>query len=168
MAVTPAFITAALERELSSLSDQRVVEHVRSLLVPPRLEMRAWDYGPADEYPCWLVLEHQKSGTAITYCEFGFGPTSPWGLLFLTAENTSMGMDCGWYDRFLKAYFESPAVTDLPIWRVLRDRNLDDAPEVITGEASSEQTWSEVMRLRERNDGFRYHCGQVIYSLRDD
>lgn len=165
MAVTPAEITAQLDSEFSALGGhRRVVDHVRSLLVPPRREMRAWDYGPVDEYPCWLILEHESSGTGIAYCEFGFGPGHPWGLIGLDAE-ASMGMDSGWYSRFFRAYFESFAAADLPIWHVVRRRDNLAPVEVMSAEGSYDDTWAEVMRLRERNDGFLYDCDQIIYDL---
>jgi hypothetical protein len=52
-------------------------------LGPPNPVMRGWDYGTDDEaYPCWSLLEHKASNTGIAYCESGFGPGSPWGLVF--------------------------------------------------------------------------------------
>jgi len=83
---------------------------------------REWDYGvPGQTYPCWSVLNHIESNTGIAFCEFGFGPRSPWGLVMLSgAEHMSLGMDAGWFETFLEAYFDSRAITDLPIWRVFK------------------------------------------------
>jgi hypothetical protein len=87
---------------------------VRPLLVVPRMEMREWDYGVEGQtYPCWFVLEHQPSKSGIAYCAEGFGPTYPWGLLFLQGEWLSMGMDAGWYGSLEGAFRESMAC-DLP------------------------------------------------------
>ncbi len=83
------------------------------LLVKPRLEDRPWDYGPDQTYPCWIVLEHPPSNTGIAYCAEGFGPRSPWGLLFLRGEHLGMGMDAGWYTKLEDAFRESRAC-DLP------------------------------------------------------
>jgi hypothetical protein len=62
-------------------------------------------------YPCWIVLEHAPSNTAIAYCAEGFGPGCPWGLLFLEGEHLSMGMDSGWFT-YLSMRFASrwPAI----------------------------------------------------------
>jgi len=162
---SPATIGAALERELAGLKDARVISHIRSLLVPPKCEMRAWDYGkPGEHFPCWLVLKHAASNTGIAYCEHGFGPTMPWGLLFLSGQHMSMGMDSGWYERFLEAYFESQIAPELPIWRVFQHHGTDYPGRAITSEGSWDDTWSVVMRLRGTNDGFRYDCCQSVYS----
>ena len=51
-------LLALIEAELAQLHDARALAHVRSLLVPPRLELRDWDYGaPGEAYPCWMELE---------------------------------------------------------------------------------------------------------------
>jgi hypothetical protein len=109
MAVSASSILQLLEAELVELQDPRVVAHIRSLFVEPVAVVRGWDYGAEDEaYPCWSVLEHVQSNTGIAYCEYGFGPAHPWGLVFLTGtEHMSIGMDAGWYSRFLEAFFES-------------------------------------------------------------
>ena len=105
MSVTPAKIQALLETELSALTDQRVISHVRSLLVEPTAVMRDWAYGRLGErYPCWAVLNHNDSNTGIAYCESGFGPKCPWGLVFLSGtQHMFIGMDSAWYERFLDA-----------------------------------------------------------------
>ena len=91
-----------------------VAAAVQPLLVEPRMEERDWDYGPAGQrYPCWLVLEHPLSNTGIAYCDQGFGPGAPWGLLFLKGDHLSMGMDAGWYSSLEDAFRESMA-SDLP------------------------------------------------------
>ena len=92
--------------ELATLNDRRVIAQLRSFMVARVPQMRAWDYGAAgDAYPCWLVLAQKSQNTGIAYCESGFGPRMPWGLLFLEGtEHMSMGMDSGWFDRFLDAY----------------------------------------------------------------
>ena len=88
---------------------------VRSLLVVPRMEKRAWDYGAAHQtYPCWIVMEHPASNTGVAYCAEGFGPDSPWGLLFLRGPHLGMGMDCSWYASLEDAFRESKAC-DLPL-----------------------------------------------------
>ena len=67
---------------------------LESILVPPRLEERDWDYGAAGErYSCWVVAEAR--GLALVYCDQGFGPEFPWG--FIPSETSeSLGMDSQW------------------------------------------------------------------------
>src|SRR3954466_637660 len=91
-------VTLRVERELSAIEDPSLLDLVRKHLVEPYLVERDWDYGAPDQrYPCWTVLEHQPSGTGVAYCEEGFGPASPWGLVFLGGPHVSMGMDSKWF-----------------------------------------------------------------------
>ena len=165
MTISPIVLLEIVDQELTSVGDPRVAAHVRSLLTAPRIVVRGWDYGyEGEEYPCWSVLEHPRSNTGIAYCEHGFGPGNPWGLVFLSgAEHMSMGMDAGWYPRFLEAYFQSQAATDLPIWRVYEDTGDEYPGTPISPESDWDSTWSEVMRLRELNPGKGYNCNQSLY-----
>ena len=165
MTITATHLLEIVEAELVVLSDARVVDHVRALLVPPSPITRGWDYGAADEaYPCWSVLEHKTSNTGIAYCENGFGPRNPWGLVFLGGtEHMSMGMDSGWFPRFLDAYFDSSAASDLPVWRVFQQLENEYPGKPLSAEKSWDSTWAEVERLRVLNPNNRYHCGQSIY-----
>src|SRR5690348_3716643 len=93
-----AEIRRLVEHELIRIEDRRLVAALRALLVSPRCEDRPWDYGVEGQtFPCWIVFEHEPSNTAIAYCDQGFGPGAPWGLLFLTGNHLNMGMDAGWY-----------------------------------------------------------------------
>ncbi len=159
-------LTRLIENELARLDDDRVIGHIRRLLITPSPQTRAWDYGePGEAYPCWLVLAHPESNTGIAYCEFGFGPKNPWGLLFLDGDGyLSMGMDSGWFRRFLDAYFDSIAATELPIWRVFQRRGNTQPQVPVTDEGSWEATWAEVKRLRKENPDSRYDCGQSVYE----
>ena len=65
--------------------------------------------------------EHASSNTGIAYCAQGFGPTDPWGLLFLAGPQKSMGMDSGWFITLEHAFRElggatssTPGVLKLP------------------------------------------------------
>jgi hypothetical protein len=162
---TSEIVNVLIEDELSRLADQRLIAHIRSLLTTPEIQMREWDYGePGKAYPCWLVMAHASSNTAVAYCTYGFGPGMPWGLLRLRGtEQMSMGMDSSWLDCFLDAYFDSQVAADLPIWRVFQ-RSGNDYPGIpITVEDSWESTWSEVMRLIDERPAFRYVCWQSVY-----
>jgi hypothetical protein len=107
-------IERLVRRELDRIGDPRVVDAITALLVSPRCEQRTWDYGPSEQtYPCWIVLEHLRSNTAIAYSDQGFGPGSPWGLLWLAGEHSSMGMDSGWFTS-LEDAFRGSMACDFP------------------------------------------------------
>ena len=108
MALNASKVTELVEAQVARVTDPKAAVLIRSLLVPPRCEHRPWDYGAHDtQYPCWIVAEHPPSNTAIAYCEQGFGPSFPWGLLSISGEHLSMGMDSGWYDSLEDAIRES-------------------------------------------------------------
>ena len=96
--LTPTSIAELVEQELRRIEDPALDQQLRRLLVTPYPVERAWDYGPADQmFTCWTILEHPESNTGIAYSERGFGPSNPWGLVFLRGEYMSIGMDCGWF-----------------------------------------------------------------------
>jgi hypothetical protein len=108
MQINAKRLSELIEQELANVSDTRIVWHIRGLLVSPKIELRDWDYGsPGQQYPCWIVLsDAENSNTAIGYCEYGFGPRCPWGLLYCgdDPKHQSMGMDTGWFPTFLEAF----------------------------------------------------------------
>jgi len=169
-AIDPALLRSMIEEELSAVSDQRVVEQVRSLLVEPSPTMRLWDYGEldgshAEQYPCWTVLEHPTSETCIVYSGFGFGPSSPWGLL-MSDPTASMGMDAQWYTRFLNVFFESPAAANLPIWQVFEQDPSDESLRPLTEELPEAEARMKAERLRTRHPTRRGRIvhGQSVYQ----
>ena len=126
--------------------------------------LRDWDYGEkGQQYPCWMVLNDVGHSAEITYCEFGFGPKCPWGLVSsgATPKDQSMGMDSGWFTSFLGAFFESYASIELPIWRVFNgEAPWPGAP--LTDEGSWEDTWKEVEELKKNNPKGRYFAHHSI------
>ena len=101
-------LQSRVDTELARISDPRIAERVAALRVVPEPQERAWDYGaPGETMVCWIVLKHEEVGLAIAYCEEGFGPQRPWGLLWLTGPYMSMGMDTSWYESLEAAYRES-------------------------------------------------------------
>jgi hypothetical protein len=105
-----AIIAARVKKELARIADPALVAAIRRLLVPPYPVDRDWDYGrPGEKYACWTVLEHAPSKTGIAYCDSGFGPSYPWGLVFLSGEQMSIGPDYCWYASLEDAMRESPA-----------------------------------------------------------
>jgi hypothetical protein len=108
-------IASIVQKELARIADPILLAAIRSLLVNPYPVERDWNYGsPGQKYTCWTVLEHRVSNTGIAYCESGFGPSSPWGLVCLSGEFMSIGMDSAWYTSLEDAMRESRA-WDQPI-----------------------------------------------------
>ena len=65
----------------------------------------------ADENPSSLgtfdlPLESRNVAVGIAYCDQGFGPTHPWGLMFLTGPRSSMGMETSWHRSLEEAYID--------------------------------------------------------------
>ena len=103
-------ISDLVERQIESVTDRKVAEQIRALLVTPRPVERLWDYGAPDQrFTCWTVLEHPESNTGIAFCSEGFGPSSPWGLVFLSGPHMSIGMDSGWFASLEGAFRDSMA-----------------------------------------------------------
>jgi hypothetical protein len=107
--------------ELTGVTDPKVRAKIEDFLVEPYCVFRDWDYGePGTQFPCWTVLEHPASNTGIAYCEEGFGPANPWGLVFLLGEYLSIGMDAAWFAYLEDAFRDSHAWEDEnpPGWEV--------------------------------------------------
>jgi hypothetical protein len=161
MAIDAHYLRNLIQDEVTTLSDARVVTQIKKLLVEPRVVLRNWDYGePGQQYPCWIVLDDPAHPySAIAFCEYGFGPTIPWGLVSSgdTVGDMSMGMDSEWFLTFLDAYFASWAATQLPIWKILKeepDRTLIPLSE----EGAWDSTWDRIKELRNSDPSGRYHC----------
>jgi hypothetical protein len=119
MSIEPETLKRLIADELNAVADARITTRIRELLVEPTMVLRGWDYGPSGQlYPCWTVLEDISSDTGIAYCEQGFGPKTPWGLVWLGRRcdrPASIGQDCGWFKSFTEAFLDSFAAADLPI-----------------------------------------------------
>lgn len=153
-------IKALIATELAAVRDSRVAPFIRRFLVEPQAVMRAWDYGAPDEaYLCWTVLE-EPHGIGIAYCERGFGPAHPWGLVFLRGEHQSIGPDSSWFRFFLDAAYDS-VMSDLPIWRVFKTDSAGTRTP-ISDEGEWNQTWKAVMAFRETDPSHRYDCDSSI------
>ena len=73
-----------------------------------------------------------------------------------------MGMDSGWFGRFMDAYFDSLSATDLAIWKVVR-RDMDSGSRTaLTSELSWQAAWDAVERLRKDDPEHRYDCEHDI------
>jgi hypothetical protein len=87
-----------LVSEISKIAQPDLITTIESRRITPRSEIRDWDYSPKDaQYECWVCVEDISSKSCVAYCQEGFGPTYPWGLLELHGDNASLGMDAQWY-----------------------------------------------------------------------
>jgi hypothetical protein len=164
MAINTDILKALVEDELARMADARVTSQIRSLLIEPKPVLRDWDYGErGQQYVSWIVLEDHASKTGIAYCQNGFGPRAPWGLIFL--EDSSMGMDSGWFTTFLQAYFESVAAI-LPIWRVFKTEP-SGVRLPISPEGGWDETWKQVLEKRQEDQTSRYDCETSIVYERE-
>jgi len=165
MAIDAHYLRNLIQDEVTTLSDTRVVAQIKKLFVEPRVVLRNWDYGErGQQYPCWIVLDDPAQPySAIAFCEFGFGPTCPWGLISSgdTVSDLAMGMDSGWFLTFLDAYFASWAATELPIWRILKEKP-DGTFIPLSEEGEWGSTWDRVKELRNSDPSGRYHCRHDI------
>ena len=99
-----------VEEQMSLISNPDVRGRIREGLVDPYPVHRDWDYGlPDQKLACWTVFEHKPSNTSIAFCEEGFGPKNPWGLVYLSGQYMSIGMDSSWYITLEQAFRESMA-----------------------------------------------------------
>jgi hypothetical protein len=104
-------VLSLVDDQLSYITQPELIEWVRTGLITPRCEQRPWDYGVQGQtFPCWIVWEHAESSMCIAYCEHGFGPTYPWGLLYCSGQYLNMGADSEWF------YSLEDALRNTPGW----------------------------------------------------
>jgi len=110
LTLTSQQVSSLVTAELARTTDVVLLNRIRELLVSSYPVEREWDYGRAGEhYACWTVLEHPRSKTGIAYCPVGFGPSDPWGLVHLSGDYMSIGMDCAWFPTLESAMMDSMA-----------------------------------------------------------
>jgi hypothetical protein len=103
-------VSSLVREQLDRITDPVLSTRISELLVAPYPVERDWDYGSIGErFVCWTVLEHPPSNTAIAYCEQGFGPSDPWGLVSVSGDHMGIGMDSGWFSTLESAMRDSMA-----------------------------------------------------------
>lgn len=97
-------IIQIVEKELTNIKNPALFVSILRLLVPPSIVLREWEYGlKGQKFPCWTIAKHPPSNTEIAYCEFGFGPSRPWGLVFSSGKNMQMGQRHSWFSTLEEA-----------------------------------------------------------------
>ena len=103
---SPEEIQTVVLSEIARFSDPALASALRSFLISPRMELRTWDWSAgALEFPTWVVAESQRHDYGIVYSENGFGPESPWGLVF--SSHSNFGADYCWYSSLQAAFADS-------------------------------------------------------------
>ncbi len=96
MSNTTRDIASLVRDELARVGDPNRRSALEALLQSPARLSLAWDYGKEGErFDCWQVGCSPERGVLLVYCERGFGPAFPWGVVF--GEEGSMGMDSQWH-----------------------------------------------------------------------
>ncbi|MEW6278640.1 MAG: hypothetical protein AB1758_08475 [Candidatus Eremiobacterota bacterium] len=98
---TVSEVQRIVARQLDALPWPEVVAHLRRHLVPPRLHWRRWDYGFAEEYPCWMVAEWPERGLGVVFCAYGH--PQEWGVVKL--DRPWFGMDALWKGTLVETQF---------------------------------------------------------------
>lgn len=167
-------VRSLVEAELDRCHDIRVTDAIRARLVEPYVELRIWDYGPERFLPCWIVARDPDVRTILAYCDQGFGPRMPWGMLWMhdpslsledQPPHMSMGQDCSWYSSLIEVFLESWMATRLPIWRIFRNRDPHMRP--LTPEMSHDEASSVAKRMNEEDPAsnyFSHHCIEIDTS----
>jgi hypothetical protein len=91
-----AEVSRLVECELASIDDPSRREALRALLSQPIAVDLGWGYGkPGERHQCWVVGHSRDGSQRLVYCDKGFGPSDPWGIVGVSED--WMGMDCQWH-----------------------------------------------------------------------
>ena len=101
-----ARVRSLVVSQVDRIKDRGTREQLQECLAEPRPQTLQWAYGGGLEtYQCWVVAGFAPSGSGIGYSEQGFGPRTPWGLIWLDREDC--GQDCSWFTTLHEAYLDS-------------------------------------------------------------
>jgi hypothetical protein len=147
MSITRQDVVILVEAELGKIKDPVVLTALQRILVEPEIREMDWNYGwEGQTYPCWVIARDQTVDTELVYCEYGFGPKAPWGLVFISYN--SMGMDSGWFSTLEDAYCDSFMAGDLAIWNVIEVSDREQL-RVISRSVIMDEAWSKIQELRQ-------------------
>jgi len=94
---TPEEIACLVEREVNTAMNESVKSGLLDVLVPPRLQMRTWDYSLTRErLPCWIVAEFPGTHLGLAHSSMGHGRRGDcWGVVELNGDR--FGRDDSWF-----------------------------------------------------------------------
>ena len=99
-------VRALVADQLAMVRNPEIRLALQAVLVDPVPEQRIWDYGePGERFTCWLIARSPTCRVGIAYCAQGFGPRSPWGLVFI--DDDAIGQDAGWFPTLEEAFRDS-------------------------------------------------------------
>ena len=108
---TPEEIRLLVEGAIGEIRDSLIAEGLRTFLIPPRQQMRTWDWQkPYVKYPVWMVAESSQYDYGIVFSDYGFAPEHPWGLVFPSHDN--FDADYGWLPTLEEAYRDSRLIEE--------------------------------------------------------
>ncbi len=153
-------IKQLIQKELDKITDPIVRGGIEKVLVEPTSHIRKWDYSTTNEsFICWVIATDILTDTSIIYCKEGFGPETPWGLVFSSVRY--FGMDSGWFDSLLDCYLESFHAGELPIWGIEK-RHVDDTKEIIIENLTSDKAFALIDSMCDSKPNKSFH----IFSRR--
>lgn len=83
--------------------DSDVQRHAFSLVgVEPEQVTQRWQYG-GELHTCFIVAKNEKE--QLVYCATGFGPSFPWGVQALGAQE--LGSDAEWHAYLYESFVSS-------------------------------------------------------------
>lgn len=133
-------IKQLLQKELEKITDPIVRAGIEKVLVEPTSHIRKWDYSTTNEsFICWIIATDILTDTSIIYCEQGFGPETPWGLV--SSSVSYFGMDSGWFDNLLDCYLDSFHAGELQIWGIEEIKE-NNTKEIIVEELTLEKAFA--------------------------
>ena len=137
MDTTVLQIKEIVHGQMMQIHDSLVKSELEKLMIEPNLHLRKWDYGSNGEvFNCWTIAVDESTDTSIIYCEYGFGPQCPWGLV--SSSELYFGMDSGWFTSLVDCFLDSWAASELPIWFV--ERRLPSAKiEIVAQNLTSDE-----------------------------
>jgi hypothetical protein len=94
---TPDAIARLVHRQLDAALNESLRSALLEVLVPPRLQMRRWDYSLSHELlPCWIAAEFPGTPLGLAYSPLGHGVRGDcWGVVEVDGDR--FGRDDSWF-----------------------------------------------------------------------
>jgi len=91
--------------QLSQIKNEERRNCISAILVEPFTEPREWDYSENTKHLCWVIAKPDEH-SYFAYCEGGFGPSAPWGIISIDSSG-SIGPDSCWYQFLEDLYIDA-------------------------------------------------------------
>ena len=148
-------IKEIVAKEILKIKDPIILNGLGQILIKPFKHLRTWDYSTTNEkFSCWSIALDSGTDTSLIYCDKGFGPKTPWGLV--STKNLYFGMDSAWFNNLEECYLDSFAGGELPIWGVER-HNEDNTKEIIVSDLIADKAFEIIESLRKKQVAEKYY-----------